>query len=73
MPKEGKNISKYKSGEKSLKAANAIYFDLKALQVKNESCSNDPEKSYTEKKVIHEVCGYAMNLVRSYGKNIHKH
>ena len=73
MPKEGKNILKYHSGEKSLKAANAIYFHLKALQVKNESCSNDPEKPYTVKKVIPEVCGYAMNLVRSYSKNIHKH
>ena len=31
MPKEGKNTLKYNSGEKSLKVANAIYFDVEAL------------------------------------------
>ena len=31
MLKEGKNILKYNSGEKSLKVANAIYFDVEAL------------------------------------------
>ena len=44
LPSEGKNILKYNSGEKSLKAAQTIYFDLETLQVKHESCSNDPEK-----------------------------
>ena len=73
MPMKGKNIVKYNSGEKSLKVANVIYFDLEALQVKNESCSNNPENSYTEKKITHKVCGYSMNLKRLYGKNIHKH
>ena len=31
------------------------------------------QKNHTLKKVIHEVCGYAINLVRLYSKNIHKH
>ena len=71
-PFEGKNILKYNSGEKPLKVANTIYYDLEALQIKNESCNNDPEKSYTEKITTHEVCGYSLDLKTSYGKNIHK-
>ena len=31
MPTEGKNIVKYNSGEKALKVANIIYFDLETL------------------------------------------
>ena len=31
MPTKGKNIVKYNSGEKSLKVANVIYFDLETL------------------------------------------
>ena len=69
MLNEGKNIIKYNSGEKSLPVANTIYFDLEALQINNDSCSNNPERSYTERKVTHEVCGYSFNLVRTYDKN----
>ena len=73
MPSEDKNIVKYNHGEKSLEVANVIYFDLETLQVKNESCSNDPKKSHKVTKTIHEICGSSMNLVRSYDKNIHKY
>ena len=38
----------------------------------NDSCSNNPRRSYTERKVTHEVCGYLLNFVRSYEKNILK-
>ena len=72
MPSKGKNIIKYNSGEKSFPVANIIYFDLEALQIDNDSCSNNPRRSYTERKVIHEVCGYLLNLVRTYDKNILK-
>ena len=73
MPSKDKNILKYNHGEKSLEVANVIHFDFETLQIKNESCSNDLKKSYTETKTIHEVCGYSMNLVRFYDKNIHKY
>ena len=45
-----KNKLKYNPGEKSLKAPFAIYLDLECLLRKEQSCQNNPEKSYTEKK-----------------------
>ena len=73
MPKEGKNIVKYNSGEKPLKIADAIYADFEALQVKHETCINNPIRSYTEKLTTHEVCGYALTLVTTYGKRIRRY
>ena len=69
MPDEDKNILKYNHGEKSLKVASIIYADLECLLIKNLSSQNNPEQSYTETKAIHEACGYAVNLVKSYGPN----
>ena len=48
--------------------------DLESLLIKQQSSQNNPEKSYIEKKTVHdEACGYSINLVRSYepNKNIH--
>ena len=73
MPSKDKNILKYNHGRKSLEVANVIYFDFETLQIKNESCTNDLKKSYTETKTIYKVCGYSMNLVRLQDKNIHKY
>ena len=50
MPNWLEKILKYNSGEKSLKAPFAIYLDLECLLKKQQSCQNNPEKSYTEKK-----------------------
>ena len=50
MPKWFEKILKYNPGEKSLKAPFAIYLDLECLLKKEQSCQNNPEKSYTEKK-----------------------
>ena len=72
MPKEGKNILKCNHREKSLNAANAIYFDLETLPIKNRSAQNNPNQSYTETKAIHNVLGCSMILIRSYGKKIIK-
>ena len=69
MPTEGKDTLKYNLGEESLDAANIIYIDLESLLIKEQSSQNNPEKSYTEKKAIHEACGYSINLVRSYDSN----
>ena len=69
MPSEDENILKYHSGKKSLKAANVIYMDLESLLIKNQSTQNNPNELYTEKKAIHEGCGYAIKLVRWYDTN----
>ena len=60
MPKQVEKILKYNPGEKSLKAPFAIYIDLEYLLKKEQSCQNSLEKSYTEKKAIHEPSGWAM-------------
>ena len=54
MPKQTEKTLKYIYGEKSLKAPFAIYLDLECLLKKEQSCQNNPAKSYTEKKTIHE-------------------
>ena len=51
MPNEDNKILKYNHGEKSLKAPFMIYADLECLLEKMHSCQNNPEKSYTEKKL----------------------
>ena len=51
MPEENNKILKYNPGEKSLKAPFVIYADLECLLEKINSCQNNPEKSYTEKKL----------------------
>ena len=73
MPTKSKNIVKRNSGEKTLKGANAIYFDLETLQIKQQSAQNNPIQSYTEIKTIHEVCGYSLALERTYDKSTHKY
>ena len=45
MPEKGKNILKYYSGEKSLKAAFMLYANFECLLVKEQSCGNNPEKA----------------------------
>ena len=58
MPKENEKI-KYLPGEKSLKAPFIVYADLECLLEKVQSCQNDLENSYTEKKAKHKPSGYA--------------
>ena len=60
MPKWFEKILKHNPGEKSLKASFVIYLDLECLLKKEQSCQNNPEKSYTEKKAKHEPSGWAM-------------
>ena len=66
MPTESNKILKYNCGEKSLRVPFAIYADLECLLLKQQSCQNNPNKSYTERKAIHEPCGYSINLVSSF-------
>ena len=65
MSNKSNNILKDNHGEKSLRSPIVFYFDLESLLIKQQSCQNNPNKSYTERKAIHEPCGYAMNLVSS--------
>ena len=53
MPDEGSKILKYISGEKSLRVPFIIYADLECLLKKINTCMNNPEKPYTEKKATH--------------------
>ena len=63
MLEENKKILKHNHGEKSLKAPFAIYEDLECLLKKEQSCQNNPEKSYTDRKSKHEPSGYSLSLI----------
>ena len=67
-----KKILKCNSGEKSLKAPFAVYLDLECLLKKEQSCQNNPEKPYTEKKAIYEPSGWAMFTRFSFDKKENK-
>ena len=56
---------KHNPGEKSLKAPFTIYLDLECLLKKVQSSQNNPEKSYTEKKLDMSL------LVGHYIQNVH--
>ena len=70
MPNEP--ILKYDPGEKSLKAPFVIYIDLECTLKKVLSCQNNPEKSYTGKKAIHETSGWTMAKICSFDKKENK-
>ena len=69
MPDENKKILKYIPGEKSLKVSFIIYADLECLLQKINTCSNNPEKSYTEKKALHRPSGYSLVTCCSFDKS----
>ena len=66
MPTKSNKILNYNFGEKSLRTPFVIYADLECLLLKQQSCQNNPNKSYTEINAIHEPCGYARNLVSPF-------
>ena len=63
---------KYNYGEKSLKTPFVIYADLECLLIKQKSCQNNLNESYTERKAIREPCGYALTLVSSFDSKQNK-
>ena len=73
MPTKINKILKYNHGEKSLKTPFVIYVDLECLLLKQQSCQNNPNESYTERKAIHEPCGYSLDLVCSFDSKEDKH
>ena len=48
---------KYNPAEKSLKAPFSFFLDLESLLKKEQSCQNNPEKSYAEKKLDMNLLG----------------
>ena len=73
MPSQGNKTLKYNHGEKSLKVPFTIYADLECLLIKQQSCQNNPNESYTERKAMHEPCGYALSLISSFDSRENKH
>ena len=72
MPTQFNKTLKYNHGEKSLKTPFVIYADLECLLIKQQSCQNNPNESYTERKAIHEPCCYALILVSSFDSKQNK-
>ena len=73
MLTEDNNKLKYNHGEKSLKASFVIYADLECLLIKQQSCQNNLNESYTERKAMHEPCGYSLDLISSFDSKQNKH
>ena len=70
MPDEDNKILKYNPGEKSLKVTFIIYADLECLLQKINTCQNNPEKSYTEKKAKQKPSRYSLVICCSFDKSI---
>ena len=66
MPIKDNNKLKHNHREKSLKAPYTIYADLECLLIKEQSCQNNPNESYTERKAKHEPSGYSLSLISSF-------
>ena len=73
MPTKLNKTLKYNHGKKSLKTPFVIYVDLECLLSKQQSYQNNPNESYTERKAIHEPCGYSLDLVCSFDSKEDKH
>ena len=73
MPTKNNKTLKYNHREKSLKVPFTIYADLECLLIKQQSCQNNHNESYTERKAMHEPCGCAFSLVCSFDETKNKH
>ena len=69
MPDKYNKILKYVLGEKSLRVPFIIYAELECLLQKINTCQNNPEKSYTEKKAKHKLSGYSLVTCCSFDKS----
>ena len=73
MLTEDNKILKYNHGEKSSKAPFIIIFDLECLLKKEQSCQDNPEKSFAEIKAKHEPSGYSLSLICSFDATKNRH
>ena len=69
MSDEDNKILTYIPGKKSLWVPFIIYADLECLLQKINTCSNNPEKSYTEKKATHRPSGHSLVKYSSFHKS----
>ena len=69
MPDKSNKTLKYVPGKKSLRVPFIIYADLECLLKKINTCQNNPEKSYTEKKALHKPLGYSLLTCYSFNKS----
>ena len=65
-------ITKFYHGEKSLKAPFTIYLDIECLLKKVHWCHGNFEKSFTERKAMHEPSGWAMFTKCSFDETENK-
>ena len=70
MSDEDNKTLKYVSGEKSLKVPFVFYADLECLLKKINTCQNNPDKSYTEKKATHRPSSYSLTTCCSFDKSL---
>ena len=73
MPNKYNKTLEYNHGEKSLKVPFIIYVDLECLLEIIDSCLNNPEKYYTQRKAKHETSGWAMTVKCSFDATKNKH
>ena len=73
MPEEDKKMLKYNHGEKPLKAPFTVYADFECLLIKEQSCRNNLEIYYTERKAKHEPSGYSLSLICSFDATKNRH
>ena len=66
MPIKANKILKNNHWEKSLKPQSIIYADIECSLIKQQSCQNNQNKSYTERKIMHELSGYTLSLISSF-------
>ena len=69
LPDDEDKILKHEKGTKSLKCPYTVYLYLECIQPKYESCSNNPNKPYTQLVTDHIVSAYALYLVDQNGEN----
>ena len=69
MPDEDNKILTYIPGKKSLRVPFIIYAELECLLQKINTCSKNPEKSYTKKKATHRLSGYSLVTCCSFDKS----
>ena len=69
MPDEDNKVLKYIPGEQSLKVSFIICADIECLLQKINTCQNNPDKSYTEKKAEHIPSGYSLITCCSFDKS----
>ena len=63
LPDKDHNIKKHDFGSKALRMNYIIYVDLECLLVNYDTCSNEPNKSYTINEALHMPSGYPISVL----------